>query len=240
MQSWADKQHTSSFLDQQKIVKLILMPYHQQPHRIKFKTTHDWHNFVSQSKGQFNPLELRRACYKDIEMHRKRPLLVYATKILMTPLPPGVSNFIDLTDIEGFTDLIHSVKNKKAVDVLLHSPGGRPDAAERLVELLRFHFEEICFLIPHSAYSAATMLALSGDSIILHPSAALGPIDPQINGLPAGMIKNGFEKARKIIGKEGYRSMLPYVPLIEKYSLDLLQLCEDSEKTVKKTGFKLA
>ena len=37
----------------------------------------------------------------------------------------------------------------------------------------------------------------------LHPSAALGPIDLQINGLPARMIKSGFEEIKKRIDKEG-------------------------------------
>ena len=206
-------------------------PIEQTP--IKFKTRQDWHNFLNESRGRFNSLELRRDCYKNIERYRKRPLLVYATKFIGF-ISTGLSNFIDLPDVDGFTDLIHSVKDSQAVDVLLHSPGGRADATERLVELLRSHFQKVDFLIPHSAYSAATMLAMSGDNIILHPNAVLGPIDPQINGLPAGMIKGGFEKIKKMIDKEGSQSMLPYIPLIEKYSLDLLQLCEDSENLAKK------
>lgn len=203
----------------------------QQQPRIKFKTTQDWHNFINKSAGKFNPLELRRNCYKDIERHRKRPLLVYATKFLGGPIPPGVPNFIDLSDVDGFTDLINSVKDTNAVDVLLHSPGGRPDATERLVELLRNHFKKVDFLIPHSAYSAATMLALSGDNIILHPSAALGPIDPQINGIPARIIKNGFKKIKEKIAKEGPKTLPAYIPLIEKScTMEILELCEDSEK----------
>ena len=85
-------------------------------------------------------------------------------------------------------------------------------------------------MIPHSAYSAATMLALSGNRIILHPNATLGPIDPQINGIPARSIKRGFEKVRENLRKEGPEALPAYVPLLEKYSLDLLELCEDSEK----------
>ena len=204
----------------------------QQQNRIKFKTTQDWHNFLIklQPKEKFDPLELRTNCYRDIEQHRKRPLLVYATKFFDVPQSKGVPNFIDFPDVDGFTDLVNSVKDSKTVDVILHSPGGRPDATERLVELLRNHFEEVNFLIPHSAYSAATMLALSGDSIILHPSAVLGPIDPQINGIPARAIKRSFEKIKEKLNEEGPEVLLPYIPLIEKYSLELLELCEDSEK----------
>src|SRR3989338_5720969 len=210
-----------------------------QPQRKKFKTTQDWHEFFAatqQPGGQImtgkDLFELRKTCYEEIEKHRDRPLLIYATKFL-EGVPQGAPNFIDLSDVDGFTDLINSVKGGGSVDVLLHSPGGRPDATERLVGLLRGKFDEVNFLIPHSAYSAATMLALSGNNIILHPSGTLGPIDPQINGIPARSIKRGFEKVKERIAKEGAKSFPAYIPLIEKFSLDLLELCEDSEKLAK-------
>jgi hypothetical protein len=205
----------------------------QQP-RKKFKTAQDWNDFVTSAPLTGADLfSLRKLCYEDIEEHRSRPLLVYATKFL-EGVPQGAPNFIDLSDIDGFTDLVNSVKGDGSVDVLLHSPGGRPDATERLVNLLRGKFDEVNFLIPHSAYSAATMLALSGNKIILHRSATLGPIDPQINGIPARSIKRGFEKAKERIVKEGPETLPAYIPLIEKYSLDLLELCEDSEKLSRK------
>lgn len=208
------------------------------PQRKKFKTTQDWHDYfaAAQQAGQtITPKDLfalRKACYEEIEKRRGRPLLIYATKFL-EGVPQAAPNTIDLSDVDGFTDLINSVKGSKSIDVLLHSPGGRPDATERLVCLLRDKFEEINFLIPHSAYSAATMLALSGNSIVLHSSAILGPIDPQINGVPARSIKRGFEKAKERIAKEGPEALPAYIPLIEKYSLELLELCDDSEKLSK-------
>lgn len=222
---------------QQLILKLTNMGS-PQPQRKKFKTTQDWHDYfgVAQQAGQpittKDLFTLRKACYEDIEKYRGHPLLIYATKFL-EGVPPGAPNFIDLSDVDGFTDLVNSVKGNGSIDVLLHSPGGRPDATERLVCLLRDRFKEVNFLIPHSAYSAATMLALSGNSIVLHPSAILGPIDPQINGVPARSIKRGFEKAKERISKEGPEALPAYIPLIEKYSLELLELCEDSEKLSK-------
>jgi len=158
-------------------------------------------------------------------------LLVYSTKFLDNV--PNIPNFIDLDDIDGFTDLVSSIDDGKEIDILLHSPGGRPDATERIVGILRNKFDRVHFLIPHSAYSAATMLALSGNSITLHPSATLGPIDPQINGIPARSIKRGFERVKEIMKNEGPEALPAYIPLIEKYSLDLLELCDDSEKLSK-------
>ena len=206
--------------------------------RKKFKTTQNWHDYlIANAQQEQNPtgqdlFELRKACYKEIEEYRKRPLLVYVTRFL-EKLPPDTPNFIDISDVDGFTDLVNSINGKK-VDVLLHSPGGQADATERIVGILRSKFEEVNFLIPHSAYSAATMLALSGNRIFLHPSAVLGPIDPQVNGVPARSIKNGFEKVKKKISEEGPESLPAYIPLIEKYSIDLLELCDDSEKLSQK------
>jgi ClpP class serine protease len=175
---------------------------------------------------------MRFNCYLEIETIRKRPLLIYASKFINAL--PNTPNFIDLSDIDGFTDLVQSLSGQgDSVDVLLHSPGGQPEATERIVHILRNRFNEVHFIVPHSAYSAATMLALSGDSITLHPSATLGLIDPQLNGIPARSIKRGFEKVKEIIKTEGPEALPAYIPLIEKYTLDLLEICEDSEKLSK-------
>jgi hypothetical protein len=77
------------------------------------------------------------------------------------------------------------------------------------------------------------MLALSGNEVILHPSATLGPIDPQINGIPARSIRRGFDKVRELLKKEGPEALPAYIPLIEKHSLEVLEICDDSLKLSK-------
>lgn len=204
---------------------------------LKFLNNQDWYNYLKDNGKKPTLLadiaELRKAAYKKIEDLRKRPLIIYATSFL-DQLPPGSPISIDLSDVDGFTDLVNSIPKKhKTVDVLLHSPGGKPDATERIVNILRRRFKEVHFIVPHSAYSAATMLALSGNTVTLHGSATLGPIDPQLDGIPARSIKRGFEKVREIIKKEGAEALPPYIPLIEKYSIHLLEICDDSEKLAK-------
>ncbi len=209
--------------------------------RRRFIRVSDWNDFLGelQREGnqQVNLYQLRQACYKEIEDIRGRPLLVYAVKFPLPPIPPQLPInppiSIDLEDLDGFTDLVDSITGQEEVDILLHSPGGSPEATERIVELLRTSFKKVCFLIPHSAYSAATMLALSGDEIVLHRSASLGPIDPQINGIPARALKRGFEKAKKALQEEGPEALPAYIPLIEKYTLELLEICEDYEQLSK-------
>jgi len=206
----------------------------QLAQRQTFKTSQDWNNFLVSNKqlsGQ-DLFQFRKACYNDIEAIRGRPLIIYASKFV-DGSGQGAPILIDINDVDGFTDLVNHINGSDSIDVLIHSPGGRPDATERIVYILRSRFKEVNFLIPHSAYSAATMLALSGNNIIMHPSATLGPIDPQINGTPARSIKRGFEKVKRIIMEEGPEALPAYIPLIEKYSLDLLELCDDSEKLSK-------
>lgn len=84
----------------------------QTPRR-KFSLVSEWYNFLDNNKGQqINLYQLRQNCYKDIEALRERPLLVYAVKFPLPPLPipvaPPIS--IDLEDIDGFTDLVSSIE----------------------------------------------------------------------------------------------------------------------------------
>lgn len=191
-------------------------------------------NELRKSGEDVNLYNLRSQVYKEIEEIRDRPLLVYATQFLNPPKDTHDLN-INLTDIDGFTDLIYSVDDKyDEVDILLHSPGGSPDATERIVNLIRKRFSgNVTYLIPHSAYSAATMMALSGNQIILHPSATLGPIDPQINGTPARAFIRGFEKVRDLIQEEGPSIVPAYLPMLKQYSLHFLEQCADAEKLSK-------
>jgi len=196
--------------------------------RDRFTRVSDWHNFLrrrTEAKQSVELYPLRTACYKDIEALRERPILIYATKFVSNEVTGPVS--IEMTDIDGFVDLANSVQSD-AVDVLLHSPGGSPEATERIVDILRHSFKDVTFLIPHSAYSAATMLALSGNRIILHPAATLGPIDPQINGVPARSIRRGFDNIREILKEEGPEALPAYMPLISQLSLHVLELCDDA------------
>lgn len=200
--------------------------------RRRFLRLSDWHNFVQELQQQPSPsvdlYGLRKACYQDIEKLRKRPLLVYAVDFPNSH--PAAPIYIDHGDVDGFTDLVEAVEEEESVDVLLHSPGGSPESTERIVALLRAKFTHVTFLIPHSAFSAATMMALSGNEILLHSSAVLGPIDPQVNGTPARSIRRGFDKVRELLKEEGPEALPAYIPLIEKHSLELLEICDDSLK----------
>ena len=63
--------------------------------------------------------------------------------------------------------------------VVLQTTGGLMETVERLVAIMRTHYERVSFVIPNFAYSAGTVLALSGDNIYMDYYSVLGPIDPQ-------------------------------------------------------------
>lgn len=52
--------------------------------------------------------------------------------------------------------------------------------AWRIMTLVRQRVEKVSVMIPQSAYSAATLLALGADEIVMHPNGHLGPVDMQI------------------------------------------------------------
>lgn len=93
----------------------------------------------------------------------------------------------------GIDDMLrHAVeslpnRNKKLL-FLLETGGGSIEVAERIVTVLRHHYEEVDFLVPNFAYSAGTILAMSGDSIWMDYYSVLGPIDPQVNKVGVGWV----------------------------------------------------
>lgn len=49
-----------------------------------------------------------------------------------------------------------------------------------MVAILRHFYNEVNFVVPDYAYSAGTILCMSGDDIYMDYSSVLGPIDPQV------------------------------------------------------------
>ena len=78
--------------------------------------------------------------------------------------------------------LEHLEKRRSALLVILDTPGGFVETAERISETLRNFYKTVDFLIPDKAMSAGTVLALSGDAIWMDYFSRLGPIDPQVGG----------------------------------------------------------
>jgi hypothetical protein len=139
-----------------------------------------------------------------------------------------VPAYLDHSDLLGFRDLVQTVEGDE-LDVFIVSNGGSAEAAERITKLLRERFQSVRYIVPANAYSAATLLCFSGDEIIMGSLGTLGPIDPQINGIPARTILRAFENIEKRLKDEGPSALTAYVPLLEKYDLHILEICKSAQ-----------
>lgn len=62
---------------------------------------------------------------------------------------------------------------------MLETTGGYIETVERLALTFRNNYSVVEFIVPNYAYSAGTVLAMSGDEIYMDYFSILGPIDPQ-------------------------------------------------------------
>lgn len=77
-------------------------------------------------------------------------------------------------------DLKADVVKRDKLYVILTTLGGSAEIVERYVNILRYHYSEINFIVPDYAYSAGTIFCMSGDRILMDYISVLGPIDPQV------------------------------------------------------------
>lgn len=104
---------------------------------------------------------------------RKRPALVFATQ--------GPIEEEHLLEVERVTRGLQF----PGIDLWLSSDGGAPNVAYLIMLMLRRRFGEIHAVVPNRAKSAATVMAVGCDSILLGRTAHLGPIDVQVGRLDA-------------------------------------------------------
>ena len=95
-----------------------------------------------------------------------------------SPMQFGLDDHIR-NEVEDLKE--NSTPKRNRLAVLLHTGGGYIDTVERIVSVFRKHYKQVDFIIPNYAYSAGTVLAMSGDEILMDYYSVLGPIDPQFH-----------------------------------------------------------
>lgn len=126
---------------------------------------------------------------------------------------------IMIQDIPFFEELLRSVSGSDTGYLMINSPGGDGNVAEKMLMMCRQRFTKTFnVIIPDYAKSAATMLALGSDKMLMGYLAELGPIDPQIRTMtgptiPARSLIDGLELIRdKIKNKKDPVQM--YIPML--------------------------
>jgi ATP-dependent protease ClpP protease subunit len=83
---------------------------------------------------------------------------------------------------------ILSIGRNEKIDLFLYSRGGDVSVPWRIVSMFREFCNEFSILIPYKAHSAATLISLGGDKIVMGKKAELSPIDPTLVKMAIGEI----------------------------------------------------
>ena len=171
------------------------------------------------------------------KLHQKtgRNIIAYYSGFLSKQ---NIESHIVDEDKNGFMMAIHSLDRTKGLDLILHTPGGDIAATESIVHYIHSMFgNDIRAIIPQIAMSAGTMLACSCKEILMGKHSNLGPIDPQLSGIPAHGVIAEFKRAYEEIKQDQTKAII-WGQIISKYNPTFLGQCENaiswSEDFVKK------
>lgn len=188
----------------------------------------NWKEVLDEAKQAGSTHDLIRKKYlKRLQQHTKRNVIAYYSGWLQKPhLGPVPIFSIGDADMTGFMASIHRMKADRGLDLLLHTPGGSLAATEALVTYLRAKFgADVRVIVPQLAMSAGSMISLASREIVMGKHSSLGPIDPQVNGVPAHGIVEEFETAIAEASKNPARAPF-WGAIIGKYNPTLIGECK--------------
>ncbi|HUM68231.1 MAG TPA: hypothetical protein PLK31_05230, partial [Chloroflexota bacterium] len=150
----------------------------------------------------------RLALYQRVSDIRQRPLIVYVTSFRQ-----NASGRMGSDVIPQFAKLLKEIPpDQEDLDILIVSQGGDPIVPWRIISMVRERYKKIGVLLPFAAYSAATLLALGADEIVMHPFSNLGPVDPQLTHQRRLPGQPGGQEVEQIhFGSEDLRNFLDFV-----------------------------
>lgn len=107
---------------------------------------------------------------------QRRKLVIY---IALFAHPGGI---IGNEDSETIENILRScdMSGFEGLDLIVHSPGGLPQAAGDIIRVCRTYAPSFKVIVPNMAMSAATVLAMGADKVVMSDTSKLGPIDPQM------------------------------------------------------------
>ena len=133
-------------------------------------------------------------------------------------------------DKNGFMAAIHGLDRGRGLDLLLHTPGGETAATQSIVDYLRRMFgHNIRAIVPQIAMSAGTIVACSCREMVMGSQSNIGPIDPQLRGIPAYGVIEEFKRAFAEIKKDPVKAQLWQV-IIAQYRPTFLGQCDNAIK----------
>ncbi len=160
---------------------------------------------------------------------------------------------MNTADIPSLEAVLSSISGANQINLLLHSPGGDGTLVEKMVEMCRTHLSgqngKLRVIVPNIAKSAATLLTLGADQILMGYCSEIGPIDPQVSttvsGMPQWVSAFAFVEARdKLMDKiaDASKKKEPTVGLLQQLAGLNIPFTDEMENQIgfaKKTAITL-
>jgi Serine dehydrogenase proteinase len=159
----------------------------------KFQQTPEFHAAINELNLHQDQLNRRQQLIREIEklLSEKYGAVNKMITYLFRFAHPRAA--INSADIASFEACLSSTSGAEQLNVLLHSPGGDGTIIEKMVEMCRAHLSgkdcKLRVIVPNIAKSAATVMSLGADTIIMGYCSELGPIDPQVPIAVSGIVQ---------------------------------------------------
>ncbi len=111
---------------------------------------------------------------KQIEEKRGSKIITYITSDRKGPINARIA--MDVVPV--ISNHLREIGKTDKIDLFLYSTGGDTMVPWRMVSMIREYCDNFSVLIPYKAHSAATMISLGADEILMSDLSELSPIDP--------------------------------------------------------------
>jgi len=116
----------------------------------------------------------RKQLIQQIEGLRNSRVISYLTSDRQGPFNARIATDV----IPLISKQLQKIGKVQNIDLFLYSAGGDTMVPWRLVSMIREYCDRFSVLVPYKAHSAATMIALGADEIVMSDLSELSPIDP--------------------------------------------------------------
>jgi hypothetical protein len=164
--------------------------------------------------------------------------------------------------VETAINQIQAKTDARKLLLLVNSPGGLVQSSYKIARALRKTFKEIIVFVPHIAASGGTLLALTGNKIVMGMMSQLSPLDPQAKIAEGAVSANSVVDAHEFVTRlfddvsvedapysykaladkfDGVdiRDALASLSLIEEYIREIIEDCGYSREECKKISHSI-
>lgn len=124
-------------------------------------------------------------------------------------------------------------EKKDVLSICIKTPGGEAETVEKMVDVIREHYNHIYFIVSEMAMSAGTIFCMSGDRIYMDYSSSLGPIDPQVADKEGQYLVPALgylDKIEELVRKSNEDTISPAeFAILEKQDLAMLRYYEQAK-----------